>query len=467
MDISSLLEVIAPYSYNHEKTGWMNGDNKYLLFTITFCVAVFVFEKYLDNRQLAKFIGARGNDVPKELKDAKIDETQFEKSIHYGVDKLGFGMFESTFVFFENMVTLLLGFSPLIWDTATYNSHYYGVVDENSSMVYKEIVQSLLFLGMVTLFNEVLYFGFGLYSTFVIEERHGFNKTTYLTYFSDKLKNTLLMFGIGGPVLSAMIWIIISCGEYFYFYLWLFMFVFSLLFMTIWPEYIAPLYNKYTPIEDGPTFDSIKALTDSVQFPLTKLFEVDGSTRSAHSNAYFYGFFKNKRIVIFDTLKDQVDTEELLAILGHEIGHWKLWHSIQGFIVSQVHMFLMFYTYSLIRHTPGLFSAFGYYFDGKEPVLVSLMLFSQVFWGPFEKFVMFCMNINSRRNEFQADKYACDLGMGAKLGTGLIKISVENKGAATMLPDRFYSMYHFSHPPLVERLMAINEATGRGSKKRN
>ena len=374
-------------------------------------------------------------------------------------------MFESTFGFFETLLTLLIGLSPLLWDTAAYNATYYGLVNEKSSLVYTEIVQSVLFLGMVSIINEVIYLWFSLYSTFVIEEKHGFNKTTLVTFFTDKLKNMALSCVIGIPVLSAMIWIIISMGQYFYVYLWLFMFVFSLFLMTIFPEYIAPLYNKYTPIEEGPIYDAIKNLADRVQFPLTKLFVVDGSQRSAHSNAYFYGFFKNKRIVIYDTLQEQVETDELLAILGHEIGHWKMSHSIQNFVVTQIHMFLMFYTYSLLQHTPGLFTAFGYSFEGQAPVLVSLMLFSNVFWSPFEKFVVFCMNINSRRNEFQADKYACDLGMGAPLGTGLIKISVENKGAATMLPDKLYSTYHFSHPPLVERLAAINEAIGKGKKR--
>jgi len=435
------------------------------MFTIAFGASIFVLEKYLDYRQRSKFVGARGKPLPDELVQAEIDDTNFKKSLDYGIDKLGFGMFESSFSFLENLLTLLIGLSPCLWDTAAYNATHYGLVNKDNSLVYTEIVHTVLFLGMVTLINEVIYLWFSLYSTFVIEEKHGFNKTSFTTFFTDKLKNLALSIVIGVPLLSVMIYIVISMGPYFYAYLWLFMFIFSLFFMTVWPEYIAPLYNKYTPIDEGPVYDSIKKLADSVEFPLTKLFVVDGSQRSAHSNAYFYGFFKNKRIVIYDTLQEQVEREELLAILGHEIGHWKMWHSIQGFVVTQIHMFLMFYVYSLVQHTPGLFTAFGYSFKGQAPVLVSLMLFSNVFWSPFEKFVMFCMNINSRRNEFQADKYACDLGMGAPLGTGLIKISVENKGAATMLPDKLYSTYHFSHPPLVERLAAINEAIGKGKKR--
>ena len=195
------------------------------------------------------------------------------------------------------------------------------------------------------------------------------------------------------------------------------------------------------------------------------MFVVDGSTRSAHSNAYFYGFFKNKRIVLYDTLLKQVETDELLAILGHEIGHWKMWHSIQMFAVTHVHSLLMLFSFSFVQHSRGLFAAFGFAFNGQEPVFISLLLFTQVFWNPIEKVLMFLMNANSRLNEFQADKYAVDLGMGEKLGNGLVKITMENSGAATMLPDPYYSMYHFSHPPLVERLRAINSAVSKNSKK--
>jgi STE24 endopeptidase len=149
--------------------------------------------------------------------------------------------------------------------------------------------------------------------------------------------------------------------------------------MHVYPEYIAPLFNKYTPLDSGDVFESVKKLADDVSFPLTKLFVVDGSTRSAHSNAYFYGFFKNKRIVLFDTLVNQVDTAELKAILGHEIGHWKLWHSIQGFVIAQLYLIVMLVSYSLVQNSASLISAFGLSFlPDKVPVLLSLFVFQQV-----------------------------------------------------------------------------------------
>jgi STE24 endopeptidase len=157
----------------------------------------------------------------------------------------------------------------------------------------------------------------------------------------------------------------------------------------------------------------------------------------------------------------QVDQKELLAILGHEIGHWKLWHSIQGFVVTHAHTFAMLLAYSYAQHRMGLFTAFGFSWDNasKVPVFVSLFLFAQVFWSPVEKVLVFLMNCNSRHNEFQADRFASvNLGMGVELASGLVKITIENLGASTMLPDPLYSSYHFSHPPLVERLRAINSS---------
>ena len=226
--------------------------------------------------------------MPQELAQAKIDEANFKKSLDYGIDKLGFGMFESTFSFCENLLNLLIGLSPLLWDTATYYATSYGLVNKDSSLVYTEIIQSAPFLGVVQIINEVIYVWLSLYSTFVIEEKHGFNETTLSTFFMDKLKSLVLSRIIGILVLSVMIYIVVTMGPYFYVYLWLFMFTFSLFFMTIWPERVAPLRNKYTPIEGGPVYDAIKKLADSVELPLTELFVVDGSQRSAYSNAYFY-----------------------------------------------------------------------------------------------------------------------------------------------------------------------------------
>jgi STE24 endopeptidase len=197
-----------------------------------------------------------------------------------------------------------------------------------------------------------------------------------------------------------------------------------------------------------------------VQFPLTQIFSVDGSKRSAHSNAYFYGFFNSKRIVLYDTLLKQVTLDELLAILGHEIGHWKLWHTLQNFVVTQCYTLVLLLCFSFVQHTPALFTAFGFAYSGPMPVFIGLMLFSQTFWGPVDKALSLGMTINSRRNEFAADAFAVQLHRGEALVAGLIKISTENLD--NLVPDGWYSWYHYSHPPLVERIAAIEDRRRKG-----
>ena len=313
----------------------------------------------------------------KELKTNK--EYKYLKAKFDGIlDEKG-SVTSATMEIIETVAMLFLGFIPFVWDIATRLSLHWSLVNSDSSELYSEIIYSLVFILLTQIYDEVTTLPFSLYSTFVIEQKHGFNKQTLALFFVDKVKMLALSAVLGGPITSAMIFIIKWGGRYFYFYVWAFFFVVSLVMMHVYPEYIAPLFNKYTPLDSGDVFESVKKLADDVSFPLTKLFVVDGSTRSAHSNAYFYGFFKNKRIVLFDTLVNQVDTAELKAILGHEIGHWKLWHSIQGFVIAQLYLIVMLVSYSLVQNSASLISAFGLSFlPDKVPVLLSLFVFQQV-----------------------------------------------------------------------------------------
>jgi STE24 endopeptidase len=308
---------------------------------------------------------------------------------------------------------------------------------------------------------------FSLYSTFVIEERHGFNKSTIALFLKDKLLMILLMVVIGTPVFSVMIYVIRVSGEQFYFYVWAFLCLVSILLMTVYPVYIAPLFNDYKKLDAGPVFEAIKSLAErpDVQFPLTQIYEVDGSKRSAHSNAYFFGFFKNKRIVLYDTLLEQVDIPEVQAILGHEMGHWKLWHSLQGFMITQLYTLALFLAFSYVINSRAMYASFGFSAaaQGEDmPIFIGLVIFTQTLWAPVDKFLTFLVNCNSRVNEFAADEFSQQLGYGDQLCTGLIKISVENLGC--MVPDSWYSIYHYSHPPLVERLRAIQRLDEKAGK---
>lgn len=214
------------------------------------------------------------------------------------------------------------------------------------------------------------------------------------------------------------------------------------------------MFNKVEPLPDGPLKEKIEALAARCAFPLTKLYVIDGSRRSSHSNAYFYGFFKNKRIVLFDTLLEQMDThEEILAVLGHEIGHWAYSHTLRVLAFSQLHLFALFYLFSKFTTDVSLFESFGFARPSVHfPTVISFMLFTFLY-APMESVLGFLMNCVSRYHEFQADEYANALGYAQELRSSLIKLSVKNKGM--MWPDWMYAAYHYSHPPVVERLARL------------
>ena len=430
--------------------------------TILFTVAVYSWESLLDGRQEKAY---RQTTFPPQLEAtvSKIDaerskdkpllpqlKEKFVKSQQYGLDKIHFGMIASAYDTLETVAFLLLGFYPYLWDQAVVvGSEYLGYSEADN-----EIKVSLIFLAMVTLIGTVTQLPFELYSTFQIERKHGFNKQTLGLFFSDKVKSLFLTFLIGGPFLALLLWIIQKGGEYFYIYVWGFMFCFSVFMMTIVPVFIMPLFNKYEPLPDGPLKTRIYELAGQLKYPLTKLFVMDGSKRSSHSNAFMFGFGNNKRIVLFDTLLTQVHEDEILAILGHELGHWKLGHTLANFVVQQLYFGAAFYFFSLTFGATDLYTAFGFN-DPARPAatIIALMLFFQTLWAPVDKVLSFLLTVFSRFNEFAADKFSVDLKMSGKLQSGLCKIHLENLGA--MCPDPWYSTYHYSHPPLVERLSAM------------
>lgn len=441
-----------------------------LIGTIAFTLAVYAMEGYLDGRQRAAYCKT---DFPPELAEtvSQIDQerastkteskddpnepllpqltAKFKKSQAYGLDKINFGMIASLYDTLESVVFMAIGFMPYMWDYAVQVSAGFGWTEAEY-----EIRISLVFLLLVTLVGTVTSLPFEVYSTFQIERKHGFNKMTVGLFFTDKLKSLVLTMVIGGPFIALLLYIVKAGGKYFYIYVWAFMFVFSVFMMTIVPVFIMPLFNKYEPLPDGDLKKSIYELAAQLKYPLTKLFVMDGSKRSSHSNAFMFGFGNNKRIVLFDTLLQQVKEEEILAILGHELGHWKLGHTLTNFVVTQVYFGAAFYFFSLTFGATDLYAAFGFNDPARTtPTVIALLLFFQTLWAPVDKVLSFLMTIFSRYNEFAADRFSVDLNMSKKLQSGLCKIHLENLGA--MAPDPAYSTYHYSHPPLIERLRAM------------
>lgn len=471
--------------------------------TIAFTILVYVVEGHLDARQkksyqitefpkqLAKTVAKIDaqmkeptwkTDIVDETKEETINNSEikspidkdkpllerlkerFKSSQEYGMDKINFGMIAGTYETFEGIAYLLLGFTPFLWDQSVHlGGVYLGIKSD------EEIKITLVFLLLQALIDTIKSLPFELYKTFKIEKKHGFNKQTYRLFFSDKMKSFALSCVIGGPFITLMLKIMKMGGDSFYIYLWVFTFCFSIFMMTIVPVVIMPMFNTYEPLEDGILKTRIYDLAGKLNYPLKNLFVMDGSKRSSHSNAFMFGFGSNKRIVLFDTLIEQVSNNEILAILGHELGHWKLGHTLTNFSVTQVYFGVAFYFFSQCYASKDLYAAFGFDSNTSEvPTIIALLLFFQTLWAPVDKVLSFVLTVFSRHCEFAADKFSVDLDMSQDLQSGLCKIHLENLGA--MCPDFLYSMYHYSHPPLVERLsamMALDEGTRLETKKGN
>uniref|UniRef100_A0A3Q3WFB5 CAAX prenyl protease n=1 Tax=Mola mola TaxID=94237 RepID=A0A3Q3WFB5_MOLML len=417
-----------------------------------FSWTVYVWEAYLSYRQ--RRIYRSTTHVPQELGKIMDSET-FEKSRLYQLDKSNFSFWSGLYSETEGTLILLLGGIPFLWGVAGSVTARFGFGSEY------EITQSLIFLMLATLFSALTGLPWSLYNTFVIEEKHGFNQQTIGFFLKDAVKKFVVTQCILLPVTSLLLYIIKIGGDYFFIYAWLFTLAVSLVLVTIYADYIAPLFDKFTPLPEGELKTDIEAMAKSISFPLTKVYVVEGSKRSSHSNAYFYGFFKNKRIVLFDTLledysplnkgesqpeqpesneasgeskakpknkKQGCNNPEILAVLGHELGHWKLGHTVKNIVISQVINYEFF------------------------PVLLPVCCSDRTL-DDYLPLLSFCLTVLSRRFEFQADAFARGMGKASELYSALIKLNKDNLGFP--VADWLFSMWHYSHPPLLERLRAL------------
>jgi len=329
---------------------------------------------------------------------------------------------------------------------------------------------TLLWLFLQGWVDKPLSIPFALYYDFVLEEKHGFNKKTLSLFISDLIKGELLGYIFGGLLIPLLIWVVNSTGEKFYLYAWGTCQTLIFAFMWIYPNFIQPLFNKFEELKDEGLKNKIYELAAEHNFPLTKLFQVDGSKRSSHSNAYFFGFWKFKRIVLYDTLLKEdesnnkmFDDDQILAVLCHELGHWYFNHTTMMLVISSAHIFVLFYLFGQVMYSgessQAIVRQWGY--GETSAVMVSLTIFSMLF-EPTEKVLQVLMTLLTRRNEFQADGFAVSNGRAAPLINGLKTLSKENKG--DLNPDPWYSWYHHTHPPLVERLRPLMDASSATKK---
>lgn len=401
-------------------------------------------------------------------------EETFHKARKYGLDQEKFGIFKAIVADVGLLcLELYIGLIAVIWKLSI------QVVDKLNWDSSNEIIVSCVFVLISNVLSTFKSLPFKIYKIFVLEETHGFNKQTAGFFIWDQIKSFLVTQVLMIPITAAIIFIVQRGGDNFFIWLWIFTGIISLVLLTIYPIFIAPLFDKYTPLEKGPLRQSIEDLAASLKFPLTKLFVVEGSKRSSHSNAYFYGLWNSKRIVLFDTLllnKGKSDEselsddekgkgctdEEVLAVLGHELGHWKLGHVTKNIIIMQIHLFLMFLVFGNVFKYPPFYVAMGFQ-PGTRPILVGLLIVFTYVLAPYNALMNFAMTILSRRFEYQADEFAFQLGFAEQLGQALIKLNVDNLGFPVY--DWLYSTWNHSHPTLLQRMGRLQEL--KASKKLN
>jgi len=298
--------------------------------------------------------------------------------------------------------------------------------------------------------KSILSLPFSIYSTFVIEEKFGFNKTTPKTFVLDLIKGVALGALLGIPLLAGILAFFIYTGDWAWLYAWVAVTLFTLLMQYIAPTWIMPLFNKFTPLEEGELKSEIEKYTQKVDFSLKGLFVIDGSKRSSKSNAFFTGFGKNKRVALYDTLIENHTVPELVAVLAHEIGHYKKKHIIKGMVISITHSAILFFLLSVFLKEQALFNAF--YMENMS-VYAGLIFFGMLY-APIEMLLSIFMQMSSRKHEYEADAYAVETtGNKQDMVSTLKKLSRDN--LSNLTPHPWYVFLNYSHPPVLERIKAI------------
>jgi STE24 endopeptidase len=392
----------------------------------------YIFEQILEYINLR----AQREDIPDEVA-AFYDRDKYVKSLQYHRELTNFSFITSAFSFILSVAMLFFG--------------GFGWIDGIlRGVIQNEILLALAFFGFITIVSDILTLPFQWHRIFVIEEKYGFNKTTIKIFIADKLKGYVLGALIGGVLLAALIYLVQTIGPNFWIWFALIACSFMLLMNMFYASVILPLFNKLTPLPEGELKTAIEAFARKVNFPLDNIFVIDGSKRSSKANAFFSGIGKKKKIVLYDTLINNHTTDELVAVLAHEVGHFKKKHIVWNYIVSVVQIVFMLYVLSLMIFNENLSLALG---GQHQAIHLNLIAFAILF-SPVSGITGLLMSILSRKNEFEADAYAKQTYSGAALGNALKKLSVDS--LSDLYPHPLYVFFHYSHPPLLERLQAIN-----------
>jgi len=380
------------------------------------------------------YLNARhyGDPVPGELADV-FDKEEYQKSQDYKKTNYRFGLLTSTFSVILTLAFLVFGGFEWVDRIAQ------GITDNT-------ILMALIFFGIVMIGSSILTTPFAYYRTFVIEEKFGFNKSSLKLFIIDKIKGWLMLSLLGGGILALVIWFFQWAGSNFWIYAWALVAVFSIFMNLFYSRLIVPLFNKQTPLEEGGLKSKITTYAEKVGFELQHIFVIDGSKRSTKANAYFSGFGREKRVTLYDTLISDLDDEEIVAVLAHEVGHYKRRHIIFNMIASLVLTGVTLFILSLFINNPEVSLAIGV----SQPSFHAALIGFGILYSPISEITGLVMNYLSRKFEFQADDYAKKTFAGKPLITSLKKLS--KNSLSNLTPHPAYVFMNYSHPPLIDRI---------------
>ncbi len=395
---------------------------------ISIIIAEYLFERYLDYLNSTRW----SDQLPEEVKGI-YDEEKYRKQQAYQKENHRFGILTGGVNFMVILAMFLFYGFALVNDWAyAYTAH--------------PILVAFLFFGVLMLASDIINTPFSIYDTFKIEEKYGFNKTTPKTFVVDKIKGWLVGAIIGGGLLALIIWIYQKTQNLFWVFAWAVIAIFTIFMSMFYSNLIVPLFNKQTPLEEGELRDAIKSFSDKVGFKLDNIFVINGSKRSTKANAYFTGLGAKKRIVLYDTLIEDLEIPELVAVLAHEIGHYKKKHVYQGLAISLIQTGFILFIFGLLVKSQQLSLALGV----SEPNFhIGLIAFATLY-SPVSFVLGIFMNILSRKNEYQADAFAAKHYQPDALASALKKLSVKN--LSNLTPHPRYVFFHYSHPTLLQRL---------------
>lgn len=400
-------------------------------------VADFLIDRYVDFLNTTRW----SDRLPDEVKGI-YDEKKYAQQQAYQRENHRFGLLTSTFNF-----VLVLGML-LLFGFAWLNSVVQG-------WTASPVWAALLFFGILMMAAEVINLPFGWYDNFVIEEKYGFNQSSVRTFVFDKLKGWALTMVLGGALMALIVWLYGKAGSWFWVVAWAVLSGFSVFMAMFYSSLIVPLFNKQTPLGEGELRTAIEEFSGKVGFKIDNIFVIDGSRRSSKANAYFTGLGSKKRIVLYDTLIEEMTTEELVAVLAHEIGHYRKRHVVQGLFLGIAQTGLLLFLFSVVMKSPAISQALGV----EQPNFHIGMIAFSILYSPLSMVTGLAMNRLSRKNEFEADAFAAENYSPTPLITALKKLSVKN--LSNLTPHPVYVTFNYSHPPLLQRLEHLHKFENR------